>query len=105
MDRKALESMLDRGMDNSLLRYTLGTLCLQQDDPESAVTHLQRALEQDDQHSASWKHFGKALAALHRTDEARDAWQRGIAVAEDKGDVQAVKEMRVFLKRLDKSQT
>ncbi len=105
MDREALESMLDRGMDNPLLRYTLGTLCLQQDDPHNAVLHLQRALEQDDQHSASWKHYGKALTALNRTEEARQAWQRGIAVAEAKGDVQAVKEMRVFLKRLDKNNT
>ncbi|MES9990364.1 MAG: tetratricopeptide repeat protein [Candidatus Thiodiazotropha sp.] len=100
MERSALEKMLEQGSDNALLRYTLGSLCLKEKDPEMAAHHLAEAVKQDPQHSASWKLYGKALVALDREEEARQVYQRGIEVAEDRGDVQAAKEMRVFLKRL-----
>ncbi len=102
MDRKALEEMLAKGNDNLLLRYTLGTVCLKQGAVEEAVGHLEAALKQDSEHSASWKAYGKALAALDRVADAEAAYAKGIAVAEAKGDVQAAKEMKIFLKRLTK---
>jgi len=34
---------------------------------------------------------------------AADAYEQGIAVAEERGDIQAAKEMRVFLKRSNKA--
>lgn len=100
MDRKTLDTMLAQGQDNLLLRYTLGTLCMKEGDSAQALTHLEAALRWDRTHSASWKAYGKALVALERFAEARTAYEQGIAVAEAKGDVQAVKEMKVFLKRL-----
>jgi uncharacterized protein HemY len=101
VDRAALEKMLTQGQDNALLRYTLGSLCLKEHAFEAAAEHLQRALQMDEQHSASWKLYGKTMAELGRTEEAIAAYDKGIAVAEARGDVQAVKEMRVFRKRLD----
>ncbi|MCU7906526.1 MAG: tetratricopeptide repeat protein [Candidatus Thiodiazotropha sp. (ex Epidulcina cf. delphinae)] len=100
MDRQALEKMLEQGTDSALLRYTLGTLCLKQGDPETAVEHLAEAVRRNEEHSAGWKHYGKVLAQLRRVEEAKSAYEKGISVAEAKGDVQAAKEMRVFLKRL-----
>jgi uncharacterized protein HemY len=100
MDRQALEKMLAQGMDNALLRYTLGSLCLKAADYEAAASHLAQALQWDEGHSASWKLYGKALSKLAREEEAIAAYEKGIAIAEGKGDVQAAKEMRVFLKRL-----
>lgn len=101
MDREALEKMLQQGNDNALLRYTLGSVCLKEADYEAAVEHLEQAVGLDATHSASWKLYGKALAGLARKAEARAAYSKGIEVAESKGDIQAAKEMRVFLKRLD----
>jgi uncharacterized protein HemY len=100
VDSAALEKMLEQGQDNALLRYTLGSIYLKEKSFEAAVEHLQRALELNGQHSASWKLYAKALSELGRKDEAIAAYDNGIAVAEAKGDVQAVKEMRVFRKRL-----
>ena len=100
MDRKALESMLAQGQDNAMLRYTLGNLYLKDNELETAILHLRKALDLNSQHSASWKALGKALALADRGQEAIDAYSQGIAVAEKLGDVQAAKEMRVFLKRL-----
>jgi uncharacterized protein HemY len=103
MDRAALEKMLAQGQDNALLRYTLGSLCFKEHAFEAAVEHLNQALQMDEQHSASWKLYGKALAELGKREEAISAYDNGIAIAETKGDVQAVKEMRIFRKRLNRN--
>jgi uncharacterized protein HemY len=102
MDRKVLEKMLEAGNDNAMLRYTLGTLCYKEGLQKEAVHHLEQALHMDDTHSASWKIYARVLMKLGRLDEAKEAFQRGIAVAESRGDVQAAKEMKVFLKRLNR---
>jgi uncharacterized protein HemY len=101
MDRQILEDMLEQGDDNALLRYTLGCLCYKEALYEAAAEHLEQALAFDAEHSASWKFYAQALAKLERTGEAASAYLKGIAVAESKGDVQAAKEMRIFLKRLE----
>ncbi|MES9942773.1 MAG: tetratricopeptide repeat protein [Candidatus Thiodiazotropha sp. 6PLUC2] len=105
MDQKNLEKMLEQGTDNALLRYTLGTLFLKQGDFLKAVEQLTEAVKLDEQHSASWKHLGKALAGVEQVKEAADVYRKGIEVAEAKGDIQAAKEMKIFLKRLDTKST
>lgn len=105
MNRSALENLLAKGNDNAMLRYTLGLVCFKEQDHDAALGHLEQALAQDRNHSASWKLYGKALVALERSGEAIAAYQQGITVAEAQGDIQAVKEMRVFLKRLQREST
>lgn len=95
-----LSALLARGQDSAMLRFGLGQALLAAGRADEAVTHLQAAVAQDAQYSAAWKLLGKALAASGREAEAGAAWQQGIAVAEARGDKQAAKEMRVFLKRL-----
>jgi len=97
-----LEAILASGQDSALLRFSLGTAYLKQENIEQAVLHLEQAVRQDPEYSAAWKAYGKALASLSRMDAAQQAYQAGIAVADKKGDVQAAKEMRVFLKRIQK---
>jgi hypothetical protein len=46
--------------------------------------------------------LGKALATAGNHDEAVDVLDKGIAVAERRGDAQAAKEMGVFRKRSQK---
>ena len=98
---KNLEAMLAAGREDALLRFSLGNAYLE-DRPALAAEHLARAVELDPAYSAAWKLYGKALAASAREEEARDAYRRGIQVAEENGDIQAAKEMRVFLRRLEK---
>lgn len=100
--RENLQSMLDAGNDSALLRFTLGGECLKAGDAGAAATHLQCAVEQDPQYSAAWKLLGKALDAAGDPAGAMDAWTRGRAAAEHGGDIQAAKEMSVFLRRLRK---
>ena len=93
------EAMLAAGKDGALLRFGLGSEYLKAGDFERAAMHLRAALALDQGYSAAWKLLGKALEKSDR-EAAAEAWQRGIAAAQAKGDKQAAREMEVFLKRL-----
>lgn len=95
-----LKNMLAQGQDNLLLRFGLGQALLKDGQPQQAIEHLLAAVAFDPEHSAAWKLLGKAYAETEQPEQAREAYQKGIAVAETRGDVQAAKEMKVFLKRL-----
>jgi len=97
-----LEVLLAKGTDNALLRFGLGQEYSKLGNFDKAIEHLRRCLAQDSRYSAAWKLLGKALAETGRNSEAISAYENGIRVAEEKGDVQAAKEMKVFLKRLQK---
>lgn len=94
-----LEAMRARGQDSALLRYSLGNEYLKQEQLDQAIDHLREAVHQDPNYSAAWKLYGKALTQANQPAEAINALTQGIDVAEGKGDAQAAKEMRVFLKR------
>jgi len=96
------EKMLAAGQDSALLRYSLGSACYKDGRLGAAIEHLASAVQQDPGYSAAWKLYGKALADADRPEAAIEAYRQGIAVAEKNGDIQAAKEMRVFLKRLEK---
>lgn len=89
--------------DGALLRFSLGSEYLKHADYGAAVTHLSAALEKDPGYSAAWKLLGSALAESGRDEEAIATFRKGIEVAENKGDVQAAKEMGVFARRLEKA--
>jgi predicted Zn-dependent protease len=96
------EALLAKGQDSALLRFGLGSAYLKEGDADKAATHLRRAVEQDPNYSAAWKLYGKALTAAGKIPEARSAYEAGIHAAEARRDMQAAKEMKVFLKRLQK---
>ncbi len=97
-----LEALIAKGKDGAMLRYGLGDAYLKSGDTDKAVDHLRRAVSQDPTYSAAWKLLGRALVEWQADEEAAEAFRQGIAVAEHKGDVQAAKEMQVFLNRIEK---
>jgi Tfp pilus assembly protein PilF len=99
---ETFKSLLDKGNDDALLRYSLGNEYLKQSDYQQAIVHLEKAIEFNNNYSAAWKLYAKALAENQQTTEAINAYEKGIEIAEANGDKQAVKEMQVFLKRLKK---
>ena len=97
-----LEQLLAAGHDNAMLRFGLGKACLEAQRNTEAVEHLRRAVAHDPNYSAAWKLLGKGLVAERQDEDAAAAYRQGIAVAEGRGDIQAAKEMKVFLKRLQR---
>ncbi|MEK2612288.1 tetratricopeptide repeat protein [Pseudomonas shirazensis] len=100
--RESLQKMLDKGVDNSLLRFGLGKAWLDEGNGAEAAVHLARCVEQDPKYSAAWKLLGKAYQLSGDLAAARQAWEQGSAAAQAHGDKQAEKEMAVFLKKLNK---
>lgn len=98
-----LAQSLSKGEDSALLRYSLGNAYFKQGDHARACEHFARAVTLDACYSAAWKGYAQALAAAARSADAMRAYATGIRVAEEKGDLQAAKEMKVFLKRLQKN--
>lgn len=97
-----LREQLGGPRDGALLRYSLGAALLDANDAAEAVLQLREALTFEPQYSAAWKLLGKACLQSGDEHAAAEAWREGIAVAHKRGDVQAQKEMTVFLKRLEK---
>ena len=98
-----LESMLAKGQDNTMLRLSLGKAYTEREQFDVAAPHLQAALAFDPQYSVAWKWLGKALQGQGDVAGARQAWEQGIAAAQTRGDQQIIKELQVFLKRLDRA--
>ena len=98
-----LQAMLAKGQDNLLLRFSLGKAYAEQEDYATAVPHLRAALAFDPGYSVAWKWLGKALQGQGDLAGARAAWEAGSNAAQARGDQQVVKELQVFLKRLDRA--
>ena len=98
-----LLNLLEKGPDNAMLRYSLGNAYLKDGNLEHAREHLAMAVELDPEYSAAWKLYGKTLQLNGEIELAEEVLTKGIKVATDKGDIQAAKEMQVFLKRLLKA--
>ena len=98
-----LQKLHAQGQDNALLRYSLGNELFKLKEYAEAEAHLRASLAHDAKYSVAWKILGKTLAADARHEDAVAVFEQGIAVAEEKGDIQAAKEMKVFLKRSRKA--
>lgn len=98
-----LRAMCGGPRDGALLRVGLANALLAQGDDAAAVIELRHAITFDPDYSAAWKLLGKTLADSGDASAAIDAYRAGVAAANRHGDIQAEKEMRVFLRRLEKS--
>ncbi len=96
------KALLEKGNDNELVRYSLGNEYFKEKDYSQAIIHFKKAIELKPSFSAAWKLYAKTLAENDQVNDAITAYEEGIRVAEENGDIQAIKEMRVFLKRLSK---
>jgi len=97
------EAMLARGQDSEMLRFTLGNAYWKDEQLDKACEHLRQAVAIKPEYSAAWKVLGRVLFAAGKLEEARDAFQSGMDVAERNGDKQTIKEITVFMRRVDKT--
>lgn len=97
-----LEKMIASGRDDALLHYSLGNEYFKAERWQDAIEQMKRAVERQPDYSAAWKIYGKSLSAAGCHEEALRVFEKGIQVAEGKGDIQAAKEMRVFQRRAQK---
>lgn len=100
---ESLVKMLNGPRDGALLRFSLGNEYLKAGDSLTASSYFQDAVDRDQKYSAAWKALGKTLAESGNHAGALTAYEKGIAVAEARGDIQAAKEMTIFARRIRKA--
>ena len=102
MDRiNALRAMLEMDSSNQFARYGLAHELVKLGDDSEALEEFSRLLEENPDYQAAYYHAGKTLERVKRTDQARDMYERGIAVSHRTGDAHARAELEEALARLD----
>ena len=94
--------LLDKDPDNPMILYSLGNELFREDQYEEARDLLQRAITNKPDYSVAYRMLGRAHYELHENTEARNIFLKGREVAQGNGDLQTVKEIDVFLRRLQK---
>ena len=94
--------LLERDPDNPMVLYSLGNELFKEGDYGGARDHLRRAVENKPDYSVAYRTLGRAHFELGENAEARGAFEEGRKVAEGNGDLQTVREIDVFLRRLEK---
>lgn len=94
--------LLQRDPDNPMVLYSLGTELFKQGEFPEARDHLQRAVRNKPDYSVAYRMLGRAHYELNEDEEARRVFTQGREVAERNGDLQTVKEIDIFLRRLEK---
>jgi Tfp pilus assembly protein PilF len=98
-----LRGLLGGPRDGALLRMSLANALLADGDADAALAQVRGALQFDAHYSAAWKLLGRLLTERGDSTAAAEAYRAGIAAADMRGDKQALKEMQVFLRRLEKN--
>jgi len=94
--------LLERDPRNPMVLYSLGNELFKEGRYEDARDHLRRAVGNKPDYSVAYRMLGRAHYELHENTEARNVFLKGKEVARENGDLQTVKEIDVFLRRLEK---
>ena len=77
-----------------------GNAWYQQKEYDKAIQDFDQAIRLKPDYSAAIRDLGRALEKVGAFDEAGQVYREGIPIAERNGDLQTLKEMQVFLRRL-----
>src|SRR3712207_2144932 len=94
--------LLERDQDNPMILCSLGIELFKEGRYAEAREHLRRAVENKPDYSVAYRMLGRTHYELHENDEAKNTFLKGREVAQANGDLQTVKEIDVFLRRLQK---
>ena len=94
--------LLDRDPENPMVLYSLGTELFKEGNHSEAREHLSRAVNNKPDYSVAYRTLGRALFELGEDEEAARVFAEGREVAQGSGDLQTVKEIDVFVRRLEK---
>lgn len=94
--------LLQRDENNPMVLYSLGTELFKAGEYAEARDLLRRAVENKPDYSVAYRTLGRAHFELGEDDEARRVFSRGREVAQENGDLQTVREIDVFVRRLEK---
>ena len=94
--------LLERDPNNPMVLYSLGSELFKEGSYSEARDYLRRAVENKPDYSVAYRMLGRAHYELREDAEAREIFAKGCEVATQNGDLQTVKEIDVFQRRLEK---
>ena len=94
--------LLERDPENPMVLYSLGSELFKEKKYSEAREHLDRAVRNKPDYSVAYRTLGRTLYELGEDHEARRVFSEGREVAQRNGDLQTVKEIDVFTRRLEK---
>ena len=94
--------LLDRDPDNPMVLYSLGNELFKEKKYAEAKAYLSRAVRTKPDYSVAYRTLGRTLYELGEDEEAGRVFAEGREVARRNGDLQTVKEIDVFARRLQK---
>lgn len=98
-------NLLEKNPDNPMILYSLGAELFKEKNYPEAREHLERAVENKPDYSVAYRTLGRTLFEMREEDEARRVFEKGREIAQQNGDLQTVKEIDVFSRRLEKRAT
>ncbi len=81
-----LKQMVEQDPNNSFARYGLAMEYAKSQEYTAAITEFRGLLEQDANYAAAYFHGGQALEKMGEVAQAREFYEKGIAVTTNKGD-------------------
>jgi Tfp pilus assembly protein PilF len=99
--KQQIEEMMADDPNDPFLRYGLAMEYLGEGNHEEAAGCLQRLIEISPDYVPAYQQLGQVLVRLGRSQEACEAWRRGVAAAQKSGDLHAAEEMQGFLANLE----
>ena len=94
--------LLERDPENPMVLYSLGNELFKEKKYAEAREYLDWAVRNKPDYSVAHRTLGRALYELGEDAEARRVFAEGREVAQKNGDLQTVKEIDVFMRRLEK---
>jgi len=94
--------LLEKDPSNPMVLYSLGNELFKEGRYDEAREHLSRAVRNKPDYSVAYRMLGRTYYELGEDDEARRVFEKGREVAQENGDLQTVKEIDVFARRLEK---
>jgi tetratricopeptide (TPR) repeat protein len=95
--RQKLEEFVAANPNDPFGRYGLALELARNGEYEAAIEQFQKLIEGNPSYVAGFQQLGQLLARIGRTEEARHAFQAGIAAAEKSGNEHARSEMEGML--------
>jgi tetratricopeptide (TPR) repeat protein len=97
---RTYRQLVELDPEDPMSHWTLGKALHEAGDPGAAEHHLREALRLDPRYSAAYLALGRVLVDRAKLEDAREIFRRGIAVADEKGDLQPKAYMEKHLRQL-----
>jgi predicted Zn-dependent protease len=94
--------LLEKDPNNTMILFSLGSELFKEGRYQEARELLARAVENKPDYSVAYRMLGRTHYELDENAEARRVFTKGREVAKENGDLQTVREIDVFLRRVER---